>query len=642
MNIQNWAGEQAPRKDQRGHLLPKYRIIKLVGQGQFGQVFCAAERKTGELVALKELAHQRLSTSKFLRELGTLLTLQHPNIVTCRALEGTANARYLVMDYCEGGTLRNLLEQEGSLSLGEGLELMQGILGGLERAHQQGIIHCDIKPENILLTLNEGIWLPQLSDFGIARRLGGEKERDGSIETVGAPAYTSPEGFYGLYSLAADIYAMGIILFELLFGRRPFSGVPGRLRWAHLNQPLELPPELPEALQAIVKKALAKLRARRYARAYEMSAAIAMALKEPELQEFMAKPLPLVRENQGGTIGMALKEQAKEEAAGNGYAPIRPMLLPGAVNSLVTGDRYLLGTLAQGEAILVWENSQISPIPVHFLEKAIAILPVAAGCLVVTRRTEKRPGGFVYWLPAGTWQPQILLDLHTDFTAAAEPGGRWLALTIGTGSKDKAPLLQFYSLSNARADGSRKFAQLVQSLSITVPRLPQLMFLDRRHLLAISSYSQEHRARTTFRAYTRRGTSMGSARVSAVLEQLLPSDRPYTLWGISAQPKPAVLRINLLPLQITRIPLEFLPACFSPLPGGGCAIASSQGQILWLDEEGQRASYFQGPKAPSALAPIPGENRKLAIATPNNNTNNNNGYMYFVDVIDINAMGNGE
>lgn len=637
MNIQNWGGELAPRKDQRGRLLPKYRIIKLVGQGQFGQVFCATERKTGELVALKELAHQRLSTSKFLRELGTLLTLQHPNIVTCRALEGTANARYLVMDYCEGGTLRDLLEQENSLSLGEGLELMQGILGGLELAHQQGIIHCDIKPENILLTLNEGIWLPQLSDFGIARRLGGEKERDGGIETVGAPAYTSPEGFYGLYSLAADIYAMGIILFELLFGRRPFSGVPERLRWVHLNQPLELPPELPSTLQAILKKALAKLRARRYARASEMSAAIAMAVKEPELQELMARPLPLVRENQAGTIGMALKEQGKEQAA----APIRPMLLPGAVNSLVTGDRFLLGTLTEGEAILVWENSQTSPIPVHFLEKAIAILPVAGGCLVVTRRTEKtqkRPGGFIYWLPAGTWQPQRLLDLQADFTAAAEPGGRWLALTIASGSKDKAPLLQFYSVSNARADGSRKLAQLVQSLSIPVPKLPELMFLDRRHLLAISSYSEEHRTRTTFRAYTRRGASVGSARLSAVLEQLLPSDRPYTLWGVSTQPKPAALRIKLLPLQVTRIPLEFPPACFSPLPGGGCAIASPEGQILWLDEEGQRSSYFQGPKAPAALAPIPGENAKLAIATPNNK----NGYMYFMDVIDINGMRHGE
>ncbi|NER39904.1 MAG: serine/threonine protein kinase [Oscillatoria sp. SIO1A7] len=638
MNSQNWAGKLTHQGVRNmAPLLPKYRIIKLVGQGQFGQVFCGAERKTGELVALKELAHQRLSTSKFLRELGTLLTLQHPNIVTCRAMEGTAKARYLVMDYCEGGTLRNLLEQEDSLSLGEGLELMQGILAGLERAHQQKIIHCDIKPENILLTLNEGIWLPQLSDFGIARRLGSEKQRDGSIEVVGAPAYTPPEGFYGLYSLAVDIYAMGIIFFELLFGRRPFSGVPERLMWAHLNQRLEFPPELPESLRAILEKSLAKLTGRRYARASQMSAAIALAAKEPEVKELMGRPLPLVREPLAvamKTIAqtIALEEENKEQKTASAsptdaVAPIRPMLLPGAANSLLAGDRYLVGALVKGEAILVWDSPQSSPIPVHFLETAIAILPISGGCLVLTSKTEKRPGGFIYWLAAGNWQPQRLLDFERDFTAAAEPGGRWLAVAIASKDKKNPPLLQFYSLSDASADGSRKLAQLLQSLSIPVPKLPQLMFLDRRHLLAISSYPEEHRVKTTLRAYTRRGTSVGSIRLSAVFEQLLPSDCPYTLWGISAGPRPAVWRIKLLPLQVMRIPLAFMPACFCPLPGGGCAIASLEGQVLWLDEEARQARCFQGPKAPAAIAPVPGYN-SLAIAT----LNNNSGYIYFVDL----------
>ena len=85
----------------------KYRLLGLVGQGQFGRVFCASHRKTGRLVALKELDHQRFPTHKFLRELRFLLSLQHANIVTCHALEHTRRGRYLVMDYCEGGMLRS-------------------------------------------------------------------------------------------------------------------------------------------------------------------------------------------------------------------------------------------------------------------------------------------------------------------------------------------------------------------------------------------------------------------------------------------------------------------------------------------------------------------------------------------------------
>ena len=90
----------------------KYRILRLVGQGQFGRVFCAIHRKTGRLVALKELDRQRLSTHNFLRELRFLLSLQHPNIVTCQALEYSQTGRFLVVDYCEGGTLRNWMQSE--------------------------------------------------------------------------------------------------------------------------------------------------------------------------------------------------------------------------------------------------------------------------------------------------------------------------------------------------------------------------------------------------------------------------------------------------------------------------------------------------------------------------------------------------
>lgn len=133
-----------------------YRLLGLVGHGQFGQVYCAIHRQTGEFVALKHLHKDRFPTHKFLRELRFLLSLEHPNIVTCHALEHSASGRELVLDYCEGGTLRSILESDIALTPEEALGFVLDILAGLEHAHQQGIVHCDIKPENILLRLTPG------------------------------------------------------------------------------------------------------------------------------------------------------------------------------------------------------------------------------------------------------------------------------------------------------------------------------------------------------------------------------------------------------------------------------------------------------------------------------------------------------
>ncbi|MEP0979757.1 serine/threonine-protein kinase [Leptolyngbya sp. FACHB-17] len=131
----------------------KYRILGLVGRGQFGRVYCALHRQTGEFVALKAL-DRTLSTHQFLRELRFLVALEHPNIVTCRAIEHLHGRRYLVLDYCEGGTLRQFMENHQQLHPALSVKLVCDVLTGLEYAHDRGVIHCDIKPENILLGLS--------------------------------------------------------------------------------------------------------------------------------------------------------------------------------------------------------------------------------------------------------------------------------------------------------------------------------------------------------------------------------------------------------------------------------------------------------------------------------------------------------
>ncbi|MGB3492688.1 MAG: serine/threonine-protein kinase [Elainellaceae cyanobacterium] len=256
----------------------KYKLLGLVGHGQFGQVFCAVHRQTRQLVALKNLERQRFPTHQFLRELRFLLSLQHPHIVSCYAIEHTQTGRYLVMDYCEGGTLRSLMEEENHLCLEQSLQVICDILQGLEHAHGRGIVHCDIKPENILLCFKPKGWTAKISDFGIAR-LSQELSTQGTGNT-GSPAYMAPERFYGQYSATSDLYSVGIMLFELLAGYRPFTGAPATLMGAHLNQQVRFPDAVPPAIQPIIQKSLQKLSARRFPSATAMLEALHQAAAE--------------------------------------------------------------------------------------------------------------------------------------------------------------------------------------------------------------------------------------------------------------------------------------------------------------------------------------------------------------------------
>ncbi|MDX2254157.1 MAG: serine/threonine-protein kinase [Pseudanabaenaceae cyanobacterium bins.39] len=262
--------------DKSSSQFSKYRILGLVGRGQFGKVLCARLRDTGTLVALKELENKRFPTSKLLRELRFLLTLQHENIVSCSALMHHRNYRYLVMDYCEGGTLRDLMNYSKTLPLRQCFDLINDILLGLEHAHAANIIHCDIKPENVLLKITAQGWQAKISDFGIARL---SQEIDADSNNTGSPGYMAPERFYGQFSISSDLYAVGVILYELLVGKRPFSGMPTELMNAHLNSRVSIPDSLPQSLQSIITRSLEKLPKRRYKSAQEMRLDLVQALQ---------------------------------------------------------------------------------------------------------------------------------------------------------------------------------------------------------------------------------------------------------------------------------------------------------------------------------------------------------------------------
>lgn len=268
-----------------------YRIIKLVGQGQYGRVFCAVD-KSGKLVALKELDRKRFPTNKFLRELYFLSSLQHPNLINFLGLEHTKTGRYIVTDFCEGGTLRDLMHSEEPLCLVHGLKLIADVLAGLDYAHKRSIVHCDIKPENILLSMNSTDWIARISDFGVAKITNESSDMQQGVCT-GSPAYMAPERFYGNYSPASDLYAIGVIIFELAVGYRPFSGLPGELMSAHLNQPLEIPNTVSYLLRSVISTAMQKLPNHRFPSAAKMLKSLELATEVERLKMGNVPPLSL-------------------------------------------------------------------------------------------------------------------------------------------------------------------------------------------------------------------------------------------------------------------------------------------------------------------------------------------------------------
>ncbi|MCC3443193.1 MAG: serine/threonine protein kinase [Microcoleus sp. PH2017_03_ELD_O_A] len=610
----------------------KYRILGLVGQGQFGRVFCASVRETpakdsrltSQLVALKELSHQKAPTSEFLRELWFLITLQHPNIVTCRALEHTATGRYLVMDYCEGGTLRNLLKQDRPLRLLEGLQLVMELLAGLDYAHRRGVVHCDIKPENILLTLGSKGWSPRLSDFGIARRLPeiGTTRLHQEISpdaTVGSPAYMAPERFYGLYSPMSDIYAVGILLFELLMGYRPFGGAPGDLRWAHLNQRLQLPDAIPEPLQAIVKKSLEKLPARRFASASQMAQALRLIMYDPAVRQLGDCIVPW--ENPTTNNAKSLKsdtdsaleveEEKSSQPAINLLRTVRysvlqpkPLILPAPLTALIATEKYLYASV--GKEVKVWcqpgqhaVTTEEMPTSILMPEIVRGILPASHGCCVLTQQK-------LYWQ-------------GDAFKAAIDSQGRWLTVAV-------PGELRFYALADNSTAGDREKAlKPIATVALPEHYLPELTFLDRRHVLAVWPDNEPKNPQTIFRVYTRRGTSVGSVKLSASVGQMLLTPEPYTLLGIPQGGKAAVLSMKLWPLKLARIPLESLPvsACVTKW---GWVLADAGGQIAVLNSQGIQVGNFSGPASPRAIAPWGSTGLVIAANTESET------HLHFLDV----------
>jgi len=209
-----------------GSQIRSFRIERLVGSGGMGSVYCAKDVGTQDLVAVKVLNPSLSSNSemirRFLREAEIQSRLVHKNIVNMRSFFENDGAYYIVMDYCDGLNLKDLIRNCGSIPEVRSLKLLKQILAGLEYAHSKGIVHRDIKPSNIMISANDQV---SIMDFGIAKALGSMEQLTKTGLQIGTVAYMSPEQIINPKSVdsKSDIYSCGVLLFEMLTGKLPYK-----------------------------------------------------------------------------------------------------------------------------------------------------------------------------------------------------------------------------------------------------------------------------------------------------------------------------------------------------------------------------------------------------------------------------------
>jgi eukaryotic-like serine/threonine-protein kinase len=256
----------------------RYDVVRPLGSGGMGEVYLARDRVLGRDVALKVLRKQYAGddefAERFKREAMSAASLSHPNIIQVYDRgETEEGASYIAMEYVPGGTLKERISREGPLEAADAAGLGAQVAEALGAAHDRGMVHRDIKPQNVLLTARGGA---KVADFGIARAGSSATiSRTGSV--MGTAGYMSPEQALGKPATPkSDLYSLGVVLYEALTGELPYTADnPIAVSMKHVNEPLrppiELNPRIPRGMNALVTKLLAKDPEDRYADADELA-----------------------------------------------------------------------------------------------------------------------------------------------------------------------------------------------------------------------------------------------------------------------------------------------------------------------------------------------------------------------------------
>ena len=341
----------------------RYSIESLVGVGGMANVYRGTDVKTGNQIAVKVLKDEFLDNEELVRrfknESKAISILSHPNIVKVYDVSVTDKLQYIVMEYVDGITLKEYLKQRGgALTWKETVHFATQILSALQHAHSKGIIHRDVKPQNIMLLADGSI---KMMDFGIAR-FSRAQSQTVSDKAIGSVHYISPEQAKGERTDArTDIYSVGVMLYEMLSGRLPFDG-DGAVSIAIMQisekpKPLaEIAPKTPAGLRQITEKAMEKDPDKRYQSAQEMLAAIEEFKRNPSIQ--FAYEYRSAEDNPERNINRVVSNTKSSQKS----------------TSIHTGDARRVGTSNPGRSKSVKKKKKAS--------KGFSLLPIFFGMAV--------------------------------------------------------------------------------------------------------------------------------------------------------------------------------------------------------------------------------------------------------------------
>jgi serine/threonine-protein kinase len=293
---------QRGRDLEEGTLVGRHRIVRELGRGGMGVVYEAEDVELSRRVALKlllETKDDRERRARFLREARAAALLSHPNIATVFDIGETEDgAVFIAMELVRGSSLRELLDARGALPVDEALRIALQIARGLAEAHAAGVVHRDLKPDNVMIDEDGNA---KIVDFGLAKMIDGAVARSAGVSTqdgklLGTPSYMAPEqAKSSSVGPTADVFSLGVVLFELLTGTRPFAGatvvdVLVAIARDEPSPPSKRMPAIPRAVDRVVMKCLAKDPTTRW----ENAAAVADALEAASREAPKSRTKPLV------------------------------------------------------------------------------------------------------------------------------------------------------------------------------------------------------------------------------------------------------------------------------------------------------------------------------------------------------------
>jgi serine/threonine-protein kinase len=475
----------------------RYRLERELGQGGMATVYLAEDLKHHRKVALKVLRPELAATlgpARFLREIELAARLQHPHILPLHDSGEAQGFLYYVMPFVDGENLRGRLTRKGELPVHDAVKLLAEVADALAYAHAQGIVHRDIKPDNVLLSGRHAL----VTDFGVAKAVSeatGRQQLTTAGIALGTPAYMAPEQAAADPHLdhRVDIYAVGALGYELLVGEPPFSGPPHEVLAAHVTQQAEAVtsrrPAVPAVLGSIIMKCLAKRPADRWQSAEELATQLeqqltpSLGLTPPQTQPIAATRAGVTPVRRWALIGVL----ALTIAAGallssqwtRGDVPVlgkrsavtlepglemNPAVSPDgklvAYSQITPGEsRLVVRQLAGGEPVTVapWPGLQPA-VPawspdgtrlLHLSPRGLEIIPALGG---VSRRLTPQSAdqqlGWGAWSPRGDEvvyssadtlyvrgldrdSPRVLLAMGTPHSPVWSPDGRWIAFVSG-------------------------------------------------------------------------------------------------------------------------------------------------------------------------------------------------------------------